>query len=73
MSTITGQPYSVAIGASKSAKDFIVTGIAALVALAGANALGLANQCPDATVTVLGVTVTLKALLQFWNNYRKNA
>ena len=61
-----------AIGAYKGVADFVAAGTAAVIAMVGVNALGLVNQCPEATVTILGVTITLKALLQFLNNYRKH-
>jgi len=60
------------IGGYKTIADFVAAGAAALIALAGANALGIVNQCPEATVTILGITITIKALLQLLNNYRKH-
>lgn len=71
--TSIGEQYSPIIGASKSIKDGIMLAVAAAAAIIGTNAIGIANQCPDATITVLGATVTLKAIMQFLNNYRKNA
>ncbi len=64
--------YSKLTGLRKSVTDALMLAVAAGVAIIGANAVGLANQCPDATMTVLGATVTLKAIMQFANNYRKN-
>jgi hypothetical protein len=54
----------------KDAAAFVVAGAGAVIAT---NAIGIANQCPDATITVFGVTIGLKALIQFANNYRKNS
>lgn len=64
--------YSVFIGAWKSVKDLAMAAVAAGIAIVFTNLTGLANQCPDATVTVVGVTISLKALMNFINNYRKN-
>ena len=64
--------YSAGYGIWKSIKDLAAVAVAAGIAIVGTNAAGIANQCPDATVTILGTTIALKAIMQFVNNWRKN-
>ncbi len=64
--------YDAAYGFWKSVKDWAMNAVAAGCAIAWMNFVGLAQQCPDAVVSVAGVTITLKALLNFINNYRKH-
>ena len=64
--------YSVVKGLWKSIKDGVMLAVAASAAVIGANAVGLVEQCPEATVTIFGATIGLKAAMQFLNNYRKN-
>ncbi len=64
--------YDVGYGIWKSVKDWFMSAVAAVGTIAWMNFTGLAQQCPDAVVSVAGVTITLKALLNFINNYRKH-
>ena len=64
--------YKKITGLWKSVKDTAMLAVAAVIAVVGINALGIAQQCPDATLTIAGTTVTLKFILQFVNNYRKH-
>ncbi len=64
--------YETIINVSKRVKDVVVIGIAGVVAVVGANVVGLTEQCPDATVTILGVTVGIKVVLDFVANWNKH-
>ena len=64
--------YEATYGAYKSLKDWLMGIGAIILAVAGANAIGIVQQCPEAVLTFAGSAITLKALLNFINNYRKH-
>lgn len=73
MATSNGEPYSTKIGGWKAIKDGLMLAVATSGAWVIANSVGIAEQCPDAVITVGGAAISLKLIMQFLNNYRKNA
>ena len=73
MTNSIGLPYSATTGVWKSIKDGVVTLIALGLGGAVATAVQVEAQCPELTLTAMGVSVGIKVIVQFLNNYRKNA
>ena len=73
MTTSRGAPYSAVTGLWKSIKDALMVAVATAGALVVTNGLGIADQCPEAVITIGAVVIPLKVIMQFMNNYRKNA
>ena len=64
--------YSVGLGAWKSIKDGFATAVTLGIAVFIAGATQTATQCPELAFTTFGMTIGIKTILQFANNYRKN-
>lgn len=65
-------PYDIAIGFGKGVKDAVATVVSLGLAFSIAGATQAATQCPELSFTAFGLTVGIKTVLQWLNNYRKN-